>query len=531
MNQIRPHRKPFIEKREEVKRKVIFRNFQSPGDILMLTAAVRDLKLSYPDILVDVRTSAPEIWENNPYLTKLDEKEAEVFDVGYPIIHNSNEGAYHFIHGFRLDIEDKLRIKIKSTKFKADIHFSKEELSWISMIHEHFTHEDTPFWLICSGGKKDYSCKWWIPEYAQEVVDYFKGKIQFVQFGQIGDNHYHPPLQNVINLVGKTDLRMFMRLAYHSDGIICPITFAMHLAAALPQKPGKPINKPCIVTAGGREPCTFTRYTHHDFLHTNGLLDCCQNGGCWKSRVTPFNDGDKKNTELCLNPVVFNGRKVQKCMYEFITPKEVINSIEKHYKFEKIKYFKENKQEIIEKYDINNLPIGCLIFEEIKFIYDLIIQNINTNKKINILEIGTYFGKSAIGLGYLLKNNNIDFHIDSVDTFMSSIDFPEKQENYNIVKKIVSDHKMSEQINLVKVHQGENLINRLMKNKYDVVFIDGEHQFSFVYSDCFFSDNLSKKKNSIIIGDDWGGQVKDAVESYFCNKNINFKHKIWWVNK
>ena len=30
-------------------RKVILRNGQSPGDILMLTAAVRDLKLSHPD--------------------------------------------------------------------------------------------------------------------------------------------------------------------------------------------------------------------------------------------------------------------------------------------------------------------------------------------------------------------------------------------------------------------------------------------------------------------------------------------------
>ena len=29
-------------------RKVIFRNAQSPGDILMLSAAIRDLKLSHP---------------------------------------------------------------------------------------------------------------------------------------------------------------------------------------------------------------------------------------------------------------------------------------------------------------------------------------------------------------------------------------------------------------------------------------------------------------------------------------------------
>ena len=54
------------------------------------------------------------------------------------------------------------------------------------MVHQHFTGWDTPFWLICTGGKKDYTAKWWIPEYAQEVVDYFKDRIQFVQFGDEG---------------------------------------------------------------------------------------------------------------------------------------------------------------------------------------------------------------------------------------------------------------------------------------------------------------------------------------------------------
>ena len=59
------------------KLKVIFRNFLSPGDIMMLTAAVRDLKLSFPNFEIDVRTSCSEIWENNPYLTPLDEKAQE----------------------------------------------------------------------------------------------------------------------------------------------------------------------------------------------------------------------------------------------------------------------------------------------------------------------------------------------------------------------------------------------------------------------------------------------------------------------
>jgi hypothetical protein len=328
-------------------RKVIFKNHQSPGDILMLSAAIRDLKLSHPDILVDVRTSCPAIWENNPHLTPLKEKEegVKVYKVGYPIIHNSNEGAYHFVHGFRLDIEEKLGIRIKSTKFSGDIHFSEEELSWVSMIHEHYTGEDTPFWLICTGGKMDYTAKWWIPEYAQKVVDHYKGKIQFVQFGAEGKDHCHPRLKNVIDVVGKTDIRMFMRLSYHCDGIICPVTLAMHLAAALPQKPGKPRNKPCIVTAGGREPCTFTRYTHHGYLHSNGYLPCCDNGGCWKSRTVPLGDGDGKDKELCVDPVDYNGRKVQRCMRDFVTPADVIREIEKYYEGGMLKYLTKGKNE------------------------------------------------------------------------------------------------------------------------------------------------------------------------------------------
>lgn len=41
-------------------RKLILRNFQSPGDIVMLTAAVRDLHRTYPgEFITDVRTPFP----------------------------------------------------------------------------------------------------------------------------------------------------------------------------------------------------------------------------------------------------------------------------------------------------------------------------------------------------------------------------------------------------------------------------------------------------------------------------------------
>lgn len=48
-------------------RKLILRNFQSPCDILMLTAAVRDLHACYPGLFqTDVSTSCPDLWPHTP---------------------------------------------------------------------------------------------------------------------------------------------------------------------------------------------------------------------------------------------------------------------------------------------------------------------------------------------------------------------------------------------------------------------------------------------------------------------------------
>lgn len=334
-------------------KKVIFKNHQSPGDVLMLTAAVRDLHLSHPGkFMTDVDTYFPQLWEHNPYITKIGAHEnAEIVPMNYPIINESNEGAYHFIHGFRMDMEEKLGIRIKATKFWGDIHLSTQERSWMSMIHQHFTGWDTPFWLICTGGKMDYTSKWWIPEYAQEVVDHFESRIQFVQFGAEGVNHVHPPLRGVINLVGKTDIRMFIRLMYHASGVICPITFAMHLAAAVPAKPGHPRRKACIVTAGGREPSNFTAYTNHVFLHANGQMKCCDNGGCWVSRTSIVGDGDEKDSRICTDQVDFKGRKVQRCMHDLVTSQDVIRAIEKYHQGGALQYLPAEAKSIQRNWD------------------------------------------------------------------------------------------------------------------------------------------------------------------------------------
>ena len=167
--------------------KLILRNFQSAGDIVMLTAAVRDLHRCYPGrYLTDVRTSCSDLWIGNPWLTPLDESDpcVRVIDCHYPIIHKSNSAPYHFLFGFVEYLNDELGLRIQPTDYRGDIHLTEQEKTWFDKVEE-AKGGARPFWLFASGGKWDYTIKWWASSRYQEVVDHFRGRIDFVQVGEI----------------------------------------------------------------------------------------------------------------------------------------------------------------------------------------------------------------------------------------------------------------------------------------------------------------------------------------------------------
>ena len=212
------------------------------------------------------------------------------------------------------------------------------EKGWYSQVYE-IVGVDIPFWIIVAGGKYDYTIKWWDSNRFQDVVDHFKGKILFVQVGET-KNHFHPPLEGVIDLRGKTDLRQLVRLVYHSSGVLCPVTLMMHLAAAVETKTNSPPLRTCVVVAGGREPPHWEAYPHHQFLHTVGALPCCEKGGCWKSRTIPIGDGDGKDLpkNLCVDVV----DELPRCM-DMIRSEQVIRAIELYYEGKALKYLTPSK--------------------------------------------------------------------------------------------------------------------------------------------------------------------------------------------
>lgn len=316
--------------------KIVLSQKLSPGDVVMMTAVVRDLSKKYGKKLqIGMDTSCREIWQNNPRVNQklLTDPTAKKYTINYTdAVRSCNQLPYHFIHGYRLCVEKKLDIALPPTGTTGEIFMSAQEKEWDTV--RKFVGDPKPYWLIMAGCKSDFTTKLWPRSYWQEVIDELRDEITFVQVGKStstkskGLHHKQHKLKGTISLVNKTSLRELIQLTYHSAGAICGITSLMHLASAVPTAPGFGYTKrPCVVLAGGREPAHWEMYQHHAFLHNCGMYKCNRQGGCWKARTEKLNDGNKKKDKsLCLDPVKVKSRQFPRCMAE-VTPDMVIKSV------------------------------------------------------------------------------------------------------------------------------------------------------------------------------------------------------------
>lgn len=250
-------------------KKVEFHSHLAIGDTLMMTCAIRDLKIAYPErYLIRVDTTAMHVWDNNPYLSTFDEPDMIVKLGPKQATQASQTSGLHYCNGYRTSIESNLNISIPQGHIKPDLHLSDAEKSdrWI----------DGRYWIIVAGGKSDFTSKIWPYQYWQEVINNLPN-ITFVQLGE--SKHNHPELKgsNLINLIGQTEhpdtgVRDLFKLFYHCEGSMGLVSMQMHLAAAF--------DKACVVVAGAREPVSYEQYNHHRYLHNQGSMRCkndCQN--------------------------------------------------------------------------------------------------------------------------------------------------------------------------------------------------------------------------------------------------------------
>jgi len=288
----------------------------SPGDVLVMTAALESLHLQYPGrFLTGVDTSCDSLFLHNPRVVPSYDQDYRIIDMHYPLVNDSNQRGIHFMEAYCHYLAKELRAELPLRVNRPFLYLSDEEKGWISQVQER-TNRPTRFWLVNSGTKSDFTAKGWGHHNYQKLVDLLRGRVTFAQVGARG--HRHKELNGVVNLVGWTDLRQLVRLSYHCAGGVGPSTLLQHLCAAW--------QKPYVCLLGGREPVTWVSYPKQSTLHTMGMLECCKDGACWKSRTVPLGDGEDKESSLCALPVLSGPELVPQCLAS-ISPEEVANVI------------------------------------------------------------------------------------------------------------------------------------------------------------------------------------------------------------
>jgi ADP-heptose:LPS heptosyltransferase len=301
-------------------RRLLLTNHQSPGDCLVMSAAIECLHRQHPGrFRTAVDSPCPAIFEHNPYVERpLSFEGWDRIEMEYPLIHRSCQEPRHFMEGYAESLGQRLGVPLRLTANRPSLYLSAEECGAVPQVQA-LTGRRTRYWVVVSGTKTDFTAKGWGRDRYQEVVDRLAGTVFFVQAGEA--SHLHPPLRGVLNLVGQTDTRQFLRLCYHAEGGLGGTTFAQHVFAAL--------EKPYVCILGGREPVSWVGYPRQQTFHTIGMLRCCEKQACWKSRTVPLGDGADDKHSFCEDPLP-GDEPVPRCM-GLIRPEEVAAAVVRYY--------------------------------------------------------------------------------------------------------------------------------------------------------------------------------------------------------
>jgi hypothetical protein len=161
----------------------------------------------------------------------------------------------------------------------------------------------------------------------------------------------------------------------------------------------------------------------------------------------------------------------------------------------------------------------------------------NPNEKPHVLQIGCAEGGDAVDNAKVLKLPFINGELHIIDWFKGNLTVDEeedwyyREENAPIWKThLLLEAEKANVLDRITIFEGDSreMIHKVKDNYYDIVFIDGGHEYNIVKSD--IENGFKKlKPNGIMVLDDFTGGP-DAYEKYnIKDATTEMMEKDTWV--
>ena len=150
--------------------------------------------------------------------------------------------------------------------------------------------------------------------------------------------------------------------------------------------------------------------------------------------------------------------------------------------------------------------------------FEILNKNFFLNKKVNVLEIGTFEGMSFLFFQKYLQLENI-YCVDVVEN-----------ENFKLNKEKFKNYKFFN-------NSSDIFFKKIINIKFDIIYVDGSHYGKDVYND-LKNSHQNLKENGILIIDDFlldlefrrnKNYFDEVMAGVFMFLNEKFKYKILYT--
>ena len=204
----------------------------------------------------------------------------------------------------------------------------------------------------------------------------------------------------------------------------------------------------------------------------------------------------------------------------------IFSFIVNHYKS-----FNDNDKYIKKLYESSKFDYPDWISTKIPILIHY-LNKYTFSKKLNLLEIGSFEGRSSIFFIEYFKTKLLvnDINLTCVDTWKGSYEQVHKKIDFNIVEENFDNNIKLYKDNINKYKSSSHDFFKLKNLKeYDFIFIDGSHEFDDVLADANSSFKLLKQGGFMLFDDFNWFHYKDlkmnpayAINVFLKEKKRNF---------